>query len=127
MPKLCHNTRNDLLARRKRSQCVVYETSRRHNACPYQSHGGDCKGFFVANAGYSRSKLENDCECISIEIPDGWDVKAIISRICCAGLCSYTDIRTCKVNIFDIYRMLELLDWRDFVESKQRANENERD
>jgi hypothetical protein len=45
---------------------------------------------------------------------------AVFSRICCAGLCSYADVVTGRVGVSDVFEMLLMLDWRDYLDRSAR-------
>jgi len=77
---------------------------------------GAGEGFFTANADYTRRRdlLEFDAEkFVNVDIPDGWQMTAMISRIVTSGACSYPELR--KLTVGDVFRMLEMLDWKDYA------------
>ena len=56
-----------------------------------------------------------------IDVPEGWDTVSLFSRIYEEGLCTYLDVKECRVDVKDVFKFIRIIKWRDYVKAQCEA------
>ena len=105
----------------------------------YQSSGSTCGGIFSyfysegceidqdgrnIKENLEIAKQESEVEITTISIPKGWEIISLLDKVVKYGYCSYTDLCNGNISITDFLFILNMMSWRDFVETRSLSNGN---
>lgn len=83
------------------------------------------RDFFSEGARY-RDELIPDAEEYyaqpRISTPNSWYARALVSRVVNSGACTYPDVVNDNLSMHDLFNILQMLDWNDYIIFKTQEN-----
>ena len=64
------------------------------------------------------AKQESGIEISTIPIPKGWEIISLLDKVVKYGYCTYTDLCNGNISMSDFLFILDMMSWRDYVESR---------